>query len=86
MIKFKTILLSVLLPVLSLAQPSITLDSCLNAAYENLAFNTQAAYISEGRTYAMEGNNHYNLPAFELNANASIQNEQISIQIGRAHV
>jgi outer membrane protein TolC len=81
MIKYKIIFLSFLLPVSSWAQHSITLDSCLNAAYENLAFSTQASYINEGRAYAMEGNNHYNLPSFELNANASIQNEQISIPV-----
>ncbi|MCF6352590.1 MAG: TolC family protein [Cyclobacteriaceae bacterium] len=76
-----TLLLSFVITTTLLAQAQITLDSCINAAYINLEFNSQAGYINEGRTYAMEGNNHYNLPVFELNASASIQNEQISIPI-----
>ncbi len=63
------------------AQEQITLDSCINAAYNNLEFAIQAGFINEGRTYAMEGNNHHNLPSFDINASASIQNEQISIPV-----
>ncbi len=68
-------------PFLLFAQEQITLDSCINAAYNNLEFTIQAGFINEGRTYAMEGNNHYNLPSFDVNASASIQNEQISIPV-----
>lgn len=81
MIKVKLVLVSFLISMASYAQNQITLDSCINAAYSNLEFNIQAGYINEGRTHAMNGNNHYNLPKFEVNANASIQNEQISIPI-----
>ncbi len=81
MIKTKLILGSILISMASYGQDQITLDSCINAAYLNLEFNTQAGYINEGRTHAMDGNNHYNLPTFEVNGNASIQNEQISIPI-----
>ncbi len=81
MIKIKLILGSILISMASYGQHQITLDSCINAAYVNLEFNTQAGYINEGRTHAMDGNNHYNLPTFEVNGNASIQNEQISIPI-----
>ncbi|VAW28088.1 hypothetical protein MNBD_BACTEROID06-936 [hydrothermal vent metagenome] len=81
MIKIKLVLGSILISMASYGQDQITLDSCINAAYLNLEFNTQAGYINEGRTHAMDGNNHYNLPTFEVNGNASIQNEQISIPI-----
>ncbi len=81
MIKIKLILGSILISMASYGQDQITLDSCINSAYLNLEFNTQAGYINEGRTHAMDGNNHYNLPTFEVNGNASIQNEQISIPI-----
>ncbi len=81
MIKIKLVLGSILISMASYGQHQITLDSCINAAYLNLEFNAQAGYINEGRTHAMDGNNHYNLPTFEVNGNASIQNEQISIPI-----
>ena len=81
MIRIYIILLGVLLSLNSMAQKRITLDSCISAAYQNLEFNIQSEYINQGRTQAMEGSNHYNLPNFELNANATIQNEQIAFTI-----
>ncbi len=81
MIRFKLAILSVVLSVSAYAQEQITLDSCIHAAYENLAFNIQTGYINESRTYAMEGNNHYNLPSIDVTGNATIQNEQIAIPI-----
>jgi len=69
MIKIKLVLGSILISMASYGQDQITLDSCINAAYLNLEFNTQAGYINEGRTHAMDGNNHYNLPTFEVNGN-----------------
>lgn len=81
MIRLKLFILSGVLSISSYAQESITLDSCISAAYDNLAFNTQANYINEGRTYAIESSNYLNLPRLELNGNATIQNEQIAITI-----
>lgn len=74
-------ILSILLSTSVLSQNLITLDSCINAAYSNLEFKTQSGYIAEARTHAMEANSVYNLPSFELSANATIQNEQIAISI-----
>ena len=81
MIKVKLLIGSVLLSFASYGQEQITLDSCINAAYQNLEFNAQSSYINEGRSSAMDASNHYNLPTMELNGNATIQNEQIAISI-----
>ncbi len=81
MTRIKLVLVSLFLAVSAYGQEQITLDSCIHAAYEKLAFKEQSGYINQGRTYAMEGNNHYNLPSFELNGSATIQNEQIAIAI-----
>ncbi len=79
--RLKLIILITLFSVSTYAQEQITLDSCIYAAYNNLEFNAQSTYIDDGRTLAMEGNNHLNLPKMELSGNATIQNEQIAIAI-----
>lgn len=79
--RFTLFILCILSSVSVQSQNLITLDSCINAAYANLEFNVQSGYITEARTYAIEGNNHYNLPSLELNGNATIQNEQITLAI-----
>lgn len=71
----------ILLPNLTLSQVTITLDSCLAAAYSNMQFGQQELLIDEGRKSAMEGNKVYNLPTLELSGNATYQNEQISIPV-----
>lgn len=68
-------------PVLTMAQQVITLDSCLQASLAHLAFDVQQGYITDGQMYAIQGNNHYNLPSLELNGSATYQNEQISIPV-----
>ena len=79
--RLNLLIIGVLLGLTTYAQERITLDSCIKAAYQNLAFDVQASYIDKGRKYAMEGNNHYNLPSIDVSANATIQNEQIAISI-----
>lgn len=81
MIRTKLVMLGIVLSVSTYAQDHITLDSCITAAYANLEFSAQSGYIDEARTHAMDANKVYNLPSFELNGNATIQNEQIAIAI-----
>ena len=63
------------------AQQTLTLDSCIHAAYNHLQYDTQRQLIDEGRTYAMDGSNYIKLPSLSLDGNATYQNEQISISV-----
>jgi len=64
-----------------IAQQSLTLDSCIQAAYNHMLFDEQSKLIEEGRGYAIEGNQYLNFPGLELNGTVTIQNEQLSIPI-----
>lgn len=79
--KLKLIVLGLILAFPALSQEKLTLDKCLEAAYDHMQFDVQSQSIAEGRSYAMDGSNYLNLPSFELNGNATIQNEQIAISV-----
>ena len=59
----------------------LTLDSCINAAYQNFSFDQQLALNQEALETNKKRIGRNYLPSLELNAIASYQNEQISIPV-----
>ena len=59
----------------------VPLDSCVSWAYQTQQFQQELNYLNEGRGLAKDSHKHYNLPKFEVDGNATYQNENISIQV-----
>jgi outer membrane protein TolC len=59
----------------------IPLDSCVSWAYQTQQFQQELNYLTQGQGLAMDSHKHYNLPKFEIDGNATYQNENISIQV-----
>lgn len=82
MVNLKTIFTALaLLPLLLGAQNVLTLDSCINQAYRNFAFQKQMDYTQQVTEANISGIKKNYLPTLDLNAQATYQNEQISIPV-----
>ncbi len=82
MVNLKTIFTALaLLPLLLGAQNVLTLDSCINQAYRNFAFQKQMDYTRQVTEANISGIKKNYLPTLDLNAMATYQNEQISIPV-----
>jgi outer membrane protein TolC len=82
MVNLKTIFtLLALLPLLLGAQNVLTLDSCINQAYRNFAFKKQMDFTQQVTEANISGIKKNYLPTLDLNAQATYQNEQISIPV-----
>ena len=79
--KLKIIVALLILAYPSVAQDRLTLEDCIEASYLHLQFDAQSQLIREGQTFAMDGSNYMYLPSFQLDGNATIQNEQIAISV-----
>ena len=79
--KLKIIVALLILAYPSVAQDRLTLEECIEASYSHLQFDAQSRLIHEGQTFAMDGSNYMYLPSFQLDGNATIQNEQIAISV-----
>ena len=79
--KIKIIVALLILAYPSVAQDRLTLEECIEASYSHLQFDAQSRLIHEGQTFAMDGSNYMYLPSFQLDGNATIQNEQIAISV-----
>jgi outer membrane protein TolC len=82
MVNLKTIFTPLaLLPLLLGAQNVLTLDSCINQAYRNFAFQKQMDFTQQVTEANISGIKKNYLPTLDLNAQATYQNEQISIPV-----
>ena len=59
----------------------VSLDSCVQWAYEVQLFKEQQAIINTSREITMANSGKINLPTFEIDGSASYQNENISIPV-----
>ena len=82
--KLKIIVALLILAYPSVAQDRLTLEECIEASYSHLQFDAQSRLIHEGQTFAMDGSNYMYLPSFQLDGNATIQNEQIGFALSGA--
>ena len=82
MVKLNKILIVFILSSFGVkAQNVLTLDSCVNQAYRNFEFNKQVEFTNKITEANVAGVKKNYLPTLDLNANATYQNEQISIPV-----
>ena len=73
----------VLLLVVSFSQSiaqTVSLDSCIEWAYQAQKFNENQVLIRQGQVLSMENDKKMNLPTLVLDGSATYQNENITIQ------
>lgn len=81
MVKFRYIILTLMLSAQLYGQGLISLDSCVSQAYRNFEFSRQIDFTNQVTQANIAGVKKNYLPSLDLNAAATYQNEQISIPL-----